>query len=171
VGVIALPAAAQQPPPAAPPPAARAEDVASIDAIVAVLYDVISGPAAQQRDWDRFHSLFQPGARLIPTGRRPDGTVTSRMLTPEEFSTTVGPQFEERGFYEREIGRVTETFGNIAHIFSAYESKRTAEDPEPFARGINSIQLLQTDDRWYIVSIFWDSERPDNPIPARYLRR
>jgi hypothetical protein len=169
-GVLAMPVAGQQPPPAAPPPA-RAEDVASIDAIIAVLYDVISGPAAQPRDWDRFHSLFQPDARLIPTGQRPDGTVTARTLTPEEFSATVGPQFEERGFFEQEIGRVAETFGNIAHVFSAYESKRTAEDPEPFARGINSIQLLNADDRWYIVSIFWDSERPGNPIPAKYLRR
>src|SRR5215216_1186711 len=62
--------------PAAPQtPVANPADVASMDSIIAALYDVISGPAGKKRDWDRFRSLFAPGARLIPTGaRRPPGT-------------------------------------------------------------------------------------------------
>ena len=70
-----------------------------------------------------------------------------------------------------EIGRTVEEFGNIVHAFSAYESKNTPQDPQPFARGINSIQLLRGPDRWYVLSIFWDSERADNPIPAKYLNK
>ena len=150
---------------------ARPSDVASIDAIISALYDAISGPAGQKRDWDRFRSLFTPGARLIPTGRRPDSSRVIRMITPEEYATTIGPQLENGGFFEREIGRRTEQFGNIAHVFSAYDSKRTAADTVPFARGINSIQLFNDSRRWWVVTIFWDSERRDNPIPADMLRR
>jgi hypothetical protein len=157
------PAAAQQ-------PAARPQDVASVDAILQALYQVISGPAGQPRDWDRMRSLFAPGARLIPVVQgQGGGPATTRILTADEYATTIGPRLEEMGFFEREIGRVTETFGAVTHAMSAYESKRTAEDTEPFARGINSIQLLNDGTRWWVVSIFWDGERPDNPIPAKYL--
>lgn len=160
---VTRPAAAQE------TPAARAQDVESIDAIIAALYDVISGPAGQARDWPRFHSLFIPGARLIPTRVTPDNEVRHRVMTAEDYANSSGPVLEENGFFEREIGRTTERFGNIAHVFSAYDSKRTLADPEPFARGINSIQLLYDGTRWWVVSIFWDSERAGNPIPARYL--
>ena len=166
--VLAAPAAAQQP---ATTPAARPADVASIDAILTALYDVISGPKGQARDWDRFYSLFFPGARLIPTGRGPDGSVRARALTPEEYRQSSGAQLEERGFFEVEIGRTVEEFGNIAHAFSAYASRWTLEDPEPFSRGINSIQLLNDGNRWWVVSVFWDSERSGNPIPDRYIRK
>ena len=154
-----------------PPGTSKPEDVASIDAIVGALYDVISGPAGQKRDWNRFLGLFAPGARLIPTARRPDSSVAMRAMGPEEYSTTIGPQLEANGFFEREIGREANTYGNIAQVFSAYDSKRTLADAQPFARGINSIQLVNDGKRWWVVTVFWDAERPDNPIPERYLRK
>src|SRR5688572_4543557 len=106
---------------AAPAPAADPKDAATMDAIVAALYDVISGPAGQKRNWDRFRSLFVPGARLIPTGRRPTGEVVSRVRTPEEYIQGSQTILEQNGFFEREISRRVEKFGNIAHIFSTYE--------------------------------------------------
>lgn len=157
--------------PALLPAQARPADVASPDALIAALYEVISGPAGQKRDWERFTHLFHPSARLIPTGVRPDGTVTHRVLTPAEYVTGAGARLEADGFFEIEIGRRTERFGNVLHAFSAYESKRTAQDPKPFMRGINSIQLMHDGKRWWVMTIFWDSERPDNPIPERYLTR
>ncbi|HYC53102.1 MAG TPA: hypothetical protein VEB19_18505 [Gemmatimonadaceae bacterium] len=156
------------PPTSATP--ARPADVASVDAIIAALYAVISGPAGEKRDWNRFRSLFAPGARLMPTARRPDSMQVMRVLTPEEYATTIGPQLEAGGFYEREIGRRVEQYGAIAHVFSAYDSKAKPTDPAPFARGINSIQLVSDGKRWYVLSILWDSERRDNPIPAKYLQ-
>jgi len=152
-------------------PAARPADVGSLDGILAALYDVISGPAGQARDWDRFRSLFAPGARLIPTGGPAGQPAQAIVWTPDEYVQRAGANLEANGFFEREIGRVTETFGRITHVFSAYDSRRTATDATPFARGINSIQLLDDGTRWWVVSIFWDSERPGNPIPERYLRR
>lgn len=151
-------------------PAARAEDVRSVDAILGALYDVISGPAGKQRDWDRFRSLFAPGARLIPTGRRPDGSHAMRVLTPEDYIRTAGPNLERNGFFEREIGRTVEEFGGMVHAFSAYDSRRAANDAQPFARGINSIQLVNDGTRWWIVTVLWASEGPNQQIPERYLR-
>ena len=158
-------------PAAAPTPAARPADVASEDAIIAALYDVISGPAGQKRDWARFRSLFIPEARLIVArARRPEGPVPPLVMTAEQYIAGPGKTLEA-GFFEREISRISETFGGVTHRFSTYESRARAEDPQPFARGINSIQLLNDGQRWWVVTVFWDSERPNNPIPAKYLPR
>jgi hypothetical protein len=159
------------PTPAAPTIAADPKDVGSQDAIVAALYDAISGSAGQKRNWDRFRSLFVPGARLIPTGVGPDAKARIRTMTPDEYATTSGPRLEQTGFFEREISRTGETFGNITHAFSTYESRRTQADEKPFARGINSIQLFNDGTRWWVVTVYWDSERAQNPIPAKYLEK
>lgn len=150
-------------------PAAKPTDVSSPDAILTALYDVISGPAGQPRDWNRFRSLFAPGARLIPTGRRPDGTTGARVLSPEEYVARATPVFDKDGFYEKEIARRTERFGNILHAFSTYEARHKADDAQPFIRGINSIQLYFDGARWWIVTVFWQPETPEAPLPKDYL--
>ena len=148
--------------------AANPADVKSPEAITAALYDVISGPAGQKRDWDRFRSLFAPGARLIPVVPEKDGGATVRTWSPEDYVKGGAPYLEKEGFFEAEIARKVEAFGNIVHVFSTYESRYAKEGPV-FARGINSIQLLKDGDRWWVVTIYWDAERPDNPIPKTYL--
>jgi hypothetical protein len=166
----ASPTPAPQPAIAPATQAAKPADVSSIDAIIAAVYEVISGPAGKKRDWDRMRSLFVPGARLIPTGTRPTGESGARMLTVEDYVTNAGPYLEREGFFETEIARKTETFGNIAHAFSTYESRHKMED-QPFARGINSIQLMNDGKRWWIVTIFWQGEDEKNPLPDRYLKK
>jgi hypothetical protein len=151
-------------------PAANPADVGSVDAILKALYDVISGPAGQARNWDRFRSLLVPNARLMPTGVRPNGGAGVAMLSADDYVKRAGPGLEKNGFFEVESHRVVEQYGNILHAFSTYESRRTADPNEkPFSRGINSIQLLKDGGRYWIVSIFWDSERPGNEIPSKYL--
>ena len=154
---------------APPPVAARPADVASEDAIITALYDVISGPAGTPRDWDRMRSLFAPGARLIPTGKRQDGSWFMFQWDIEEYISRAGPQLEKNGFFEREIARRSERYGNMVHAFSTYESRHAAADSVPFARGINSIQLRSDGTRWWVVTVLWEGERPDSPIPPRYL--
>jgi len=92
----------------AAPPGPRASDVQSMDAILAALYDVISGPIGQARDWDRMRNLFVPGARLIPTVYRPDSVPTLRNLSVEDYITRAGPMLEKNGFFETEIARQVE---------------------------------------------------------------
>ena len=155
-------------------PPARPEDVASVDAILNAVYDVISGPAGEARDWDRMRSLFLPEARLIPSGQAQDGSTRYLIWSIEEYITTAGEQLKANGFFEREAFRIEERFGNIAHVFSTYESFRTAEEMEAgshFVRGINSFQLLFDGERWWVLQIYWQSETPDQPIPDRYLDR
>ena len=150
-------------------PAANPADVATMESIIAALYDVISGPPGK-RDWDRFRSLFIPGARLIPTGVRQTGGVGSRVLTPDDYIQRSAPFLEKEGFFEREVSHRVEKFANIAHIFSTYESRHGKDDAKPFMRGINSIQLMNDGKRWWIVTVFWQGEDPKNPLPAEYLR-
>jgi hypothetical protein len=166
-----VPAAArpQTAAPAAAPSAAPA-DVASMDAILAALYDVISGPAGKKRDWNRMRSLFIPEGRLISTGKRQTGEVAQRVMNVDGYISASGPFLEEKGFFETEVARRVETFGNVAHVWSTYEARNKAEEPKPFMRGINSIQLYNDGKRWWIVTIFWQAEGPDNPLPEKYLK-
>jgi hypothetical protein len=162
--------AAGPPPPPVPAehPAPAPGDVASIDAIVAALYDVISGGVGEPRDWDRMRSLFHPDGRLIATGRAQDGSQRMQTMDVEGYIAGSGDALVEIGFVEREIARTTERWGNIAHLFSTYQAFRGAET-EPFLRGINSIQLWNDGQRWWILTVFWEPETPDNPLPPRYL--
>jgi len=151
-------------------PTADPSDVVSVDALVAAVYDVISGPAGEARDWDRWRSLFLPEARLISVGVNAQGQTAYRVMTPEDYVDRAGASLEQNGFFETEIGRTQEEFGPVVHLFSAYQSRRRPEDPEPFARGINSFQLMHDGSRWWVVTIYWTSERPDLPIPERYIK-
>ncbi|HEV2690118.1 MAG TPA: hypothetical protein VGV35_16285 [Bryobacteraceae bacterium] len=147
-------------------PAAKAADTDSVDTVIHAVYDVISGPAGT-RDWARFKALFADGARLIPVRNTPQGGAPV-VLTPDDYATRSGASFEKTAFYESEMSRRLETFGNIAHAFSTYESRR-APGEKPFARGINSFQLVKMGSAWKVMTIFWDSEREGNPLPAQYL--
>ena len=149
---------------------ANPADVSSLDSIMKAVYDVISGDAGKARDWDRFRTLFHTDARLIPTGKNPQtGVVTARVLTPEDYIKRSEPFLVKEGFFEREIARRVEQYGNIVHVFSTYESRHKADDKTPFARGINSFQLYNDGKRWWVLTIFWEGETKDNPIPKKYI--
>jgi hypothetical protein len=152
---------------------ANPADVASIDAIVTAAYDSISGPPGK-RDWNRERSLFIPGARLIPTAEKaeevsPGGEIAPHMLDVDGFIARVGDYIEKNGFFEKEIARRSEQFDHIAHVWSTYESRHKDDDPEPFMRGVNSIQLFYDGSRWWIVTIYWQHESSEHQIPERYL--
>ena len=150
---------------------ANPADVSSLDAIMKAVYDVISGDAGKPRDWDRFRTLFHKDARMIPSGKNPTtGVYGARALTPEDYIKRTEPVFAKEGFYEREKARRVEIYGNIAHVFSTYESFHSLSDKTPFMRGINSFQLLNDGKRWWVLTIFWQGETPDNPIPKKYLK-
>jgi hypothetical protein len=145
-------------------PAAKADDVKSLDAIMHAIYGVISGPAGD-RDWNRFRSLCLPQVRLTSVGRRQDGTPYVASFSIDDYIRRAGEHFAKDGFYENAIVNQTTGFGNMNQVLSSYES-RHAPGEKPFQRGVNSFQILNDGKRWWIVSILWDSERPDNPLPA-----
>ncbi len=146
-------------------------DVGSLDSIMKAVYASISGDAGKVRDWDRFRSLFYKGARLIPSGKNvKTGVAGANVFTPDEYITQAEPYFAKEGFYETEKARRVEIYGHIAHVFSTYESRHAANDKTPFMRGINSFQLLNDGKRWWIITIYWQGETPETPIPKKYLK-
>ena len=164
-----VPAPPQQPTAVAPQPAASPADVATADAIIKAVYDVISGAAGKERDWDRMKSLFIPGARLIATGRRQAGGYGSRVMTLDDYILSSGPYLIKEGFFENEVARKTESFGQILHAFSTYEARHKPGE-KPFARGINSIQLMNDGTRWWVVTIYWQAEDEKIRLPKKYLK-
>jgi hypothetical protein len=157
------------PDPFAGVPVAKPDDVKSVDALMAALYDVISGPPGE-RDWNRFRSLFMSNARLTSAGKSPDGAVHVRPNSVEDYVRLGGGYFLKNGFFEKPIVNHIQTFGTVTQVFSSYES-RHALGEAPFARGINSIQMVNDGNRWWIVNILWDEERPDNPLPKDFAAK
>ncbi len=145
------------------------EKVKTLDSTLKSLYAVISGEKGEARDWELMRYLFHPDAKLIPSGKNKEGNIGARFMTVDDYITSSGKWLVENGFFEKEIHRTTNTFGNITQVFSTYESFYSEANDNPFARGINSIQLLNDGKRWWIINIYWTQESPENPIPDEYL--
>jgi hypothetical protein len=143
------------------------EDVASPESLVHAVYDAISGPRGE-RDWNRIRSFYLDGARLIPTGLRANGEHGLRIMNIEQWMEGARELFTRENFFEVEIAQKVDRFGQIAQVFSTYECRHQADGPA-YMRGINSFQLLHKDERWWVVTCFWDNASEGNPIPAEYL--
>ena len=145
----------------------RAADLAQIDAAIAEMYAMISGPAGP-RDWSRQANCFHPDARQIRTTFGADGRAALTIMGLAEYAANTAPFFAAHDFYEIEIGRRVELFGAIAHAWSAYEARDTLDaGAEPERRGINSIQLARDPEHgWRIIAMIWDNEREGIAIGA-----
>jgi hypothetical protein len=142
----------------------------TVDAILAALYGVISGPAGQKRDWDRMRSLFIPNARIMVILPTPDEGYGVRNMDVEGYISASGPLLERDGFFETEIARQVDTFGQLVQVFSTYEGRYREEDKEPRIRGINSIQLFHDGQRWWILGLVWRAEDATLKLPEQYLK-
>jgi hypothetical protein len=159
-------------------PAAAPADVDTIDHLMSALYGVISGPAGQPRNWDRFRSLFLPDGRMgviraatPATADKPAFAGDVVLFTPDTYVQRDTPFFAKNGFYEHSIANRVEEFGNLATVWSTYKSRHEATDAHPFARGINALQLVHAQGRYWIASIIWDDERDGLKIPEKYLNK
>lgn len=92
-----------------------------------------------------------------------------RFLSPEEYVAISDAHTVTSGFVDSNPANQIERFGVMAHVYSTFESRSDPKDPKPMARGIKSFELLNSANRWYIVQVYWDWERPDNPFPKPYL--
>lgn len=155
IALMALAAAAATPQPSK-------ADLAGIDQAIRGVYEVISGPPGQKRDFDRMRTLFAPGATLKAIG--PKGLHGGSL---EDYISRNKDVLEKMGFTERELGRRTEVWGGLATAWSAYDG-RTA-DGSFHERGINSFQLVKIDGKWVVASILWQEETPANPLPRNLI--
>lgn len=138
------------------------------DAVIRQMYDVLSGPAGDH-DWAAFASLFHEKAIMGASARDGQGKVTYRSETPADYMRRTEEFFRTQAFYVEEIHRVTERFGEIAQVFSSYRFRAESGGLVPQnGRGINSIQLIQSAGRWWIISIQFTNERQDLALPKQY---
>jgi hypothetical protein len=147
---------------------ARSEDVSSIDGIMKAFYEVVSGPAGVPRQWSRDHTLYIPHVRFVSMSVNAKNEPVAHVVDHQQFVDSTDAAVTGKGFFEWEIHRETKRFGNIAHIFSTYESRIT-KDGSVIARGVNSIELFWDGKRWWIAGAIWDEERKDNPLPKDFL--
>lgn len=145
----------------------RPADVATIDGVVKAYYEVVSGPAGQARDWARDRTLYIPGVKFVAMSEK-EGKPVAEIMTHDQYIERVNGWLVKNGFSEKEIHRETRRFGNIAHVWSTYESRQRPDGPVT-ARGINSLELYWDGSRWWVASAIWDGERADHPIPKEYL--
>ena len=164
---LAAPAAAQS-------VAADPADVITPEAVVKAAYEAIQRAPGQPFDWDRFRSLFLPNAILIPNAEQTGGQ--SRVMGVEDFVRFVEDWYAEnapigsekdQGFQEEEVARTIGRYGDIAQVMSTYQ-KHLWESDEILGSGINSYQLVQKDNRWWIVSLIWDEDYAAGPLPPEY---
>jgi len=177
----AVPLMAQHKPQPTPPSdrrsaAARPSDTdgASVDSILAALYASVSHDDASTPNWERMRGIFLQVGMLIPPKNPKSDMFTVLDVDGfeqrvKEYNASAKAKGDPTSFFEREVARRTDCFGNVCQVFSTYESRRAPSDEKPFVRGINSIQLVNDGRRWWIASVAWDTERADNPIPSQYL--
>ena len=134
-------------------------DEQAIGAVIDEMYAMISGPAGP-RDWSRQANCFHADARQIRTWVDEDGRPAMKMMSLDDYARDTTPFFEANSFHEVETDRRIDLFGNIAHVWSRYEARRSPDDADVERRGINSIQLFRDPQHgWRIVSMIWDNER------------
>ena len=144
-----------------------AADVQSLDGMIRAFYEVVSTPAGARPNRERDASLHAPGAQIRLSRLNPDGRPAVQVLSLAELYELVGGE-RKQAYYEREIHRVTQRFGNLAHVWSTYVASNTPSGA-PVDRGISSVQLYFDGSRWWITGWADEGERPGRPIPAEFL--
>jgi hypothetical protein len=143
------------------------EKVNSIEVVINSLYDSISFKKGERPDLDKLQKLFIDEARLIRTTKD-----SHEFMKVEDFLSSFNTRIDAGEFIEfreYEIKNKIEMFGGIAHAFSTYETDFETPGGKLEARGINSIQLIEMNNEWKVVSIFWYNEDEANKIPEEYL--
>lgn len=145
------------------------EDVSTIDGIIKASYEVVSGDIGEKRQWERDLSLHNPNAVYCFPTIEPDGKVKQTIMSVKDFHKLTDDMVLETPFFENEINREVRIFGNIAHVWSTYETRLKKNGPVE-RRGINSIQLYFDEGRWWIISWTFDKESKLQKIPSTFDR-
>ena len=148
--------------------AAKPADVNTIEGIVKASYETISGGAGVARQWGRDRTLFAPSVRYISLSKNKAGEVKARSSDYQEYLDESDDFLVKEGFTEVELGHEIKRFGNVATVLSSYEG-RVQSTGKVVTRGVNIFSLYFDGKRWWIQTMMWDEEGPENPIPANLL--
>ena len=131
------------------------------------LYDVISGPVGEERDWDLFRQLFVDGARMTVVVPQEDGTNRLATLSPEDYIERAGPNLVTNGFTEVELERRTYNYGDMATVLSTYEGIYQSTG-EVMAVGLNTLVIVREGEDWKIASIAWRAADEEWPLERAF---
>jgi hypothetical protein len=147
----------------------------SIDSVMTELYAAVTRQPGKPFEWNRLRAVMLPGAIMVPQQQQMQGR--TRIMHVDEFIALIDSSWarvigteRDHGFYERQTNLVVDEYGDIAQAFTTYE-KGPFEPRQVVARGINTMQLVKRDGRWFVLSITWDEENTAGPLPTKYRGR
>lgn len=146
------------------------KDTETIESTMKSVLDVISGPAGKKIDTIRWRNLFRGDIKFHIRSKNREGQLVIRESSVEDYAKNIMPRIEAQDFFETVSNLKIDRYGDIAHVFMVYETRRTA-DGEPFDKGINSFQLIYDQNRWWVVALMWQAESSGVPIPKEYLKK
>jgi uncharacterized protein (DUF1697 family) len=139
----------------------------SAEGVVRELYRYVTVEKGQVTDWEEVRKLFIPEAVIVLRVSKDASTVFDVQGWIDDFvAWNEKAHVKERGFSEKIIVLEPRVFRDIANVFVLYEAALTDSDRPP-SRGVDSIELIRKDGRWWIVSITNDLPNAENPIPAQ----
>lgn len=142
--------------------------VKSIDGIVKEVLRIISGESGKTRNWEGFRHLFLPTAKFTVHSHDNTNKQPVESVTLDEFIAVLQEPYYEQGFLEYEIAKTVDEYNGIAQVLQTYYSKDSEGHEE---KGITCYQLVNYNDRWWIVSILWTGDSNGVPIPKKYLKK
>jgi hypothetical protein len=130
------------------------DDTSRIESVIQTFYEVISGPAGHERDWDKMRALFVPGASLVSSSVAL-GASPPEAIDVGAYVRRLAAWANQQGFFETGHIHRIEMFGNIATVVSMYEARHHPDESEPFRRGVCFMQMLGDGEQWRLTSMIW----------------
>jgi len=147
----------------APAPEARFQ---TTEGVVRELYRLVCVPVGGDTDWNQVRTLFLPESVIVLRESKEGlSTFTLQGWIDDFIAYNKKARSSERGFEER-IVRISQTeFRDIAHILVLYEARLLDWKDRAPQPGVDSIELVRKNGRWWIAAITNDLPDVDNPIP------
>jgi hypothetical protein len=137
------------------------------EGVVRELYRLICVEPGQTTDWEEVRPLFLPEAVIVLRVSKDAMSTFSVQGWIDDFvAFNERARVIERGFTEKIVRLDAIVFRDIANVFVLYEAAIT-DSPRPPTRGVDSIDLIRKDGRWWIASIVNDLPTPEHPVPSR----
>ncbi len=147
------------------PPVIPAE-LTTAEGVVRELYRLVCVDVGQESDWEAVRNLYLPQAVIVLRVSKEASQVFDVQGWIDDFKAwDEKARVKERGFSEKIVTMKPRVFRDIANVFVLYEA-RIHDSDKPPTRGIDSIELVKKDGRWWIAAITNDIVNAENPAPA-----
>ena len=162
--LTAINAIAGTPTPPAPTPNPKLQ---TADGVVRELYRLVTIAVGDSTDWEQVRNLFIPEAVIFLRVSKEESSTFSLQGWIDDFvAWDRKARASERGFEEKITRLEPMVFRDIAHVLVRYEA-RLLDSPKPPTVGVDSIELIRKDGRWWIAAITNDLPNAENPLPAQ----